>query len=79
MAQIGINLGNIEVMRVMILYFPYLFIYTFQLLAQVDRVSESNKLDIMKGAMVPLVTTLVIVAMTIPENSEAECTGDGSL
>ena len=29
--------------------------------------------------MVPLVTTLVIVAMTIPENSEAVCTGDGSL
>ena len=29
----------------------------------------------MKGAMVPLGTTLVIVAVTIPEDSEAEYTG----
>ena len=31
-----------EIMRVMILYFPYLFIYTFQLIAQVERMSESS-------------------------------------
>ena len=73
------NLGNIEIMRVMILYIPYLFIYTFQLLAQVERMCKSNLSDIMKGATVPLGTNLVIMAMTIPENSEAESTGDCDL
>ena len=33
----------------------------------------------MKGATVPLDTTLVIMAVTIPEDSEAEYTGDGNL
>ena len=33
----------------------------------------------MKGATVPLGTNLVIMAMTIPENSEAESTGDFDL
>ena len=33
----------------------------------------------MKGATVPLGTTLVIVAVTMPENSEAEYTGDSNL
>ena len=33
----------------------------------------------MKGATVPLGTNLVIMAMTIPENSEAESIGDCDL
>ena len=33
----------------------------------------------MKGATVPLGTTLVIITVTIPENSEAEYTGDSNL
>ena len=63
----------------MILYFPYLFIYTFQLLRQVEGMSESSSSDMVKGATVPLGTILVIMAMTIPEDSKIEYIGNGNL
>ena len=59
----------------MILYFPYLFIYTFRLLAQVERIVKVLISNTTKGATDPLGTTLVFVSMTIPEDSEAEYTG----